>query len=151
MADAPSIASALAPGVALTSAVIYWANLQGRLDTISGRVRGLNAELRGSVVDGSPRALSIDRQVSMLSRRLRVLHVGVVLSVVTLVAFLGASAVLFVAPPTISTRETLAAALFMLGLATFGGSLMTTLWEMLWSRRSLDEDIAGSRPAPPTP
>ncbi len=146
MADAPSIASALAPGVALTSAVIYWANLQGRLDTISARVRGLNAELRASVVDGSPRALSVERQVHMLSRRLRVLHVGVVLSVVTLVAFLGTSAVLFVAPSAFAARDSVAASMFMLGLATFGASLMTTLWEMLWSRRSLDEDIAGSRP-----
>ena len=150
MAD-PSIASALAPGVALTSAVIYWANLQGRLDTISGRVRGLNAELRGGIVEGSARAGSIERQVNMLSRRLRVLHGGVVLSVVTLMAFLCSSAVLFVAPATFTARDTLAETLFMLGLGTFGGSLMTTLWEMLWSRRSIDEDIAGSRPAPPTP
>ena len=144
------MASALAPGVALTSAVIYWANLQGRLDTISARVRGLNAELRGGLVENSPRATSVGRQVQMLSRRLRVLHGGVVLSVVTLVAFLGASAVLFVAPSTFAARDTFAETLFMVGLATFVGSLMTTLWEMLWSRRSIDEDIAGSRPAPPT-
>src|SRR5262245_2101664 len=89
------LGSALAPGVALTSVVIYWANLQTRLDAISSRVRGLNSESRGAV-KGSPRALSVARQVAMLSHRSRVLHVGVVLSVVALVGFLGASAALFV-------------------------------------------------------
>ncbi|HVZ74538.1 MAG TPA: DUF2721 domain-containing protein [Polyangia bacterium] len=148
MSDPTSITSALAPGVALTSAVIYWANLQGRLDTISGRVRGLNAELRGSVA-GTPRTVSIERQIGMLSRRLRVLHKGVVLSVVTLIAFLVSSAVLFVFAPTFPPRQAMAEALFLLGLATFGGSLGTMLWEMLWSRLSLEEDIAGSRPRPP--
>src|SRR5258706_8276637 len=104
MSDPSSMTSALAPGVALTSAVIYWANLQGRLDTISGRVRGLNAELRALTAD-APRVASIERQVVMLSRRLRVLHKGVVLSVVTLIAFLGASALVFVLPAAFGARD----------------------------------------------
>jgi Protein of unknown function (DUF2721) len=144
MADS-NMTSALAPGVALTSAVIYWANLQGRLDTISGRVRTLNTELRNGVA-GSHRALSIARQVQMMSARSRVLHAGVVMSVVTLVAFLGSSAVVFVTSVGYSAPGAFATTLFMIGLASFGLSLMTTLWEMLWARRSLDEDIAGSRP-----
>jgi hypothetical protein len=148
MSDTP--ASALAPGVALTSAVIYWANVTGRLDTISARVRGLNAELRAAV-NGSPRARSIERQVQMLRGRSRVLHAGVILSMVTLVAFLGSSAELFMAPPTFESRDTLAAGLFIVGLISFGLSLMTTLWEMLWARRSLDEDIASSKPPPSPP
>jgi hypothetical protein len=145
MSDPSSMTSALAPGVALTSAVIYWANLQGRLDTISGRVRGLNAELR-ALSAAEPRVASIERQVVMLSRRLRVLHKGVVLSVMTLIAFLGASVVMFTLPASAGAREAIGASLFIFGLATFGASLGTMLWEMLWSRRSLDEDIAGSRP-----
>lgn len=147
MPNPSALNSVLAPGVALTSAVIYWANLQGRLDSISGRVRALNTELRADV-DGSPRALSVGRQVAMLKGRSRVLHVGVVLSVVTLVTFLGSSAVLFVASGESTGRKAFAIALFMTGLATFGLSLATTLWEMLWARRSLDEDIASSLPAP---
>jgi NCAIR mutase (PurE)-related protein len=108
-------------------------------------VRALNTELRNGVA-GSHRALSIERQVQMLSRRSGVLHAGVVLSVVTLVAFLGSSAVVFVTSVGYSTPGAFATMLFMLGLTSFGASLMTTLGEMLWARRSLDEDIAGSRP-----
>jgi uncharacterized protein DUF2721 len=149
MPDPSTLSSVLAPGVALTSAVIYWANLQGRLDAISTRVRALNGELRG-LVEGAPRALSVQRQVSMLNRRSQVLHAGVVLSVVTVVAFLGSTAVLFVALAAARQSDGLATVLFMTGLASFGVSLATTLWEMLWARRSLDEDIAGSPPAPRT-
>lgn len=141
MTDPASAASALAPGVALTSAVIYWANLQGRLDTISMRVRNLNAELRASAA-ASPRTRSVQKQVGMLRGRSHVLHVGVIFSVMTLVAFLGSSAVLFFA----QGREHLAAMLFMSGMLTFGLSLITTLWEMLWARRSLDEDVDSSHP-----
>jgi hypothetical protein len=151
VADTSSIASALAPGVALTSAVIYWANLQGRLDTIAGRVRGLNAELRAETA-GSPRAQSVELQVQMLARRSRVIHAGVVLSVLALVGFLGSSAVLFIALGIGSggLARVLATTLFMLGLSALGASLLTTLWEMLWARRSLDEDIRSSRPLGPS-
>jgi hypothetical protein len=140
------MASAVAPGVALTSAIIYWAHLQGRLDTIAGRVRSLNSELRGSV-EGGARVASVQRQVAMLSRRSRVLHAGVLLAVLALVGFLGSSAVAFV---TTGGREypTLTRALFMLGLGAFGMSLLPALWEMLWAVRSLQEDIDSSKPAP---
>jgi hypothetical protein len=147
VADTSTIASALAPGVALTSAVIYWANLQSRLDNIAIRVRGLNSELRGET-QGSLRADSIQRQVSMLSRRSRVLHVGVVLSVVALVGFLGSSAVLFIALAHFHVGSIFATLLFMLALGSFGASLFTTLWEMLSAYRSLEEDIRSSRPRP---
>jgi hypothetical protein len=140
------MASALAPGVALTSAAIYWANLQGRLDTIAGRVRSLNTELRGET-EGTARAQSITRQVAMLSHRSHVLHFGVILSVLALVGFLGSSAVVFVASGR-PVPSALASGLFMLGLGAFGLSLLTTLWEMLWARRSLDDDIASSRAQP---
>jgi hypothetical protein len=145
VADAATVGSALAPGVALTSAVIYWANLQSRLDAISSRVRGLNAELRGAI-KGSPRALSVGRQVAMLSLRSSVLHVGVVLSVVALVGFLASSAVLFISLHGPAAGQEVAAAMFMGGLGAFGASLSTTLWEMLWARRSLEEDIRSSQP-----
>lgn len=150
MPDTSPLTSVLAPGVALTSAVIYWANLQGRLDSIALRVRTLNAELRG-LVEGTPRAASIVRQVEMLSHRSHVLHVGVVLSVVTLVGFLSSSALVFVVSPRYEAPRQVASGLFMLALVAMFGSLLTTLWEMLWARRSLDDDIASSRPrsAPP--
>jgi hypothetical protein len=143
--DTSAIVSALAPGVALTSAAIYWANLQSRLDGLAGRVRGLNTELRHETA-GSPRAASIMRQVSMLASRSRVLHAGVVLSVVALMGFLGSSAMLFIADGPSSAAVVVATVLFMLGLGAFGTSLVTTLWEMLWARRSLAEDIRGSVP-----
>ncbi|HVR64621.1 MAG TPA: DUF2721 domain-containing protein [Polyangia bacterium] len=148
MVDTSAIVSALAPGVALTSATIYWANLQGRLDSLSSRVRGLNAELRRET-KGSPRALSIERQVAMLSARSRVLHTGVVLSVVSLLGFLGSSAMLFIAARTPLVPTIVAVSLFLLALVAMGGSMTTTLWEMLWARRSLDEDIFSSRPRDP--
>ena len=145
MADSSAIASALAPGVALTSAVIYWANLQSRMDSLAGRVRALNAELRGEV-KGSPRAASVQLQVSMLSRRSRMLHLGVLLAVLSLVGFLASSAVLFIALARFHVGGALATILFMLGLVCFAGSAVVTLWEMLWAYRSLEEDVRSSVP-----
>jgi hypothetical protein len=147
VADTSTIASALAPGVALTSAVIYWANLQSRLDNIATRVRNLNTELRSSV-RGSPRALSVERQVEMLFQRSRVLHTGVVLSVIALIGFLGSSATLFMVLARMKIGEQLATGLFTMGLLAFGISLLPTLWEMLSAHRSLEEDVRSSRPPP---
>jgi hypothetical protein len=148
VADTSTIASALAPGVALTSAVIYWANLQSRLDNIATRVRNLNTELRSSPRE-SPRALSVERQVEMLFQRSRVLHTGVVLSVIALIGFLGSSATLFLVLARVKVGEQLATALFTMGLLAFGLSLLPTLWEMLSAHRSLEEDVRSSRPPPP--
>ena len=148
MPDTSSIASALAPGVALTSAVIYWANMQGRLDALAGKVRTLNAELRGHT-RGTPRAVSVQRQVAALTRRSRVLHASAVLSVIALVGFLGSSAVLFIALAQFQRGGAFATVLFMLGLVAFGASLLTTLWEMLWSYRTLEEDVRSSQPRGP--
>lgn len=148
MPDTSTIASALAPGVALTSAVIYWANMQSRLDALSLRVRGLNTEVR-TEHQGSPRALSLQRQVTALSRRIRVLHVGVVLSVLALIGFLGSSAVLFIALAQFQRGGSFATALFMLGLLCFGASALTALWEMLWAYRTLEEDVRSSQPRAP--
>jgi hypothetical protein len=134
--------------VALTSAVIYWANLQGRLDNLASRVRSLNTELRGET-RGSPRAVSVQHQVAELTRRSRVVHAGVVLSVLALVGFLGSSAVLFIALAQFQRGGTLATALFMVGLVAFGLSLLTTLWEMLWAYRTLEEDVRSSQPPGP--
>jgi hypothetical protein len=150
VADTPAIASALAPGVALTSAVIYWANLQGRLDTIATRVRALNAELRRET-KGSPRALSVSLQVELLFQRSRVLHAGVLLSAIALVGFLGSSAILFIVAGRLELSHTVATGLFMLGLVALAGSMLTMLWEMLWARRSLEEDVRSSRPIEPHP
>ena len=145
MADTSAITSALAPGVALTSAVIYWANLQSRLDTIAGRIRALNSELR-TETEGSRRAESVMRQIQLLFRRSQVLHVGVVLSIVALVGFLGSSAMLFIAVGAVHVGNVPATAAFMIGLGGFGASLFSSLWEMLWARRSLEEDVRSSSP-----
>jgi hypothetical protein len=150
VADTSVIASSLAPGVALTSAVIYWANLQGRLDNLSSRVRSLNTELRATVA-AAPRALSIERQVEMLTRRSRVLHAGVVLAVAALLGFLASSAVLFVTLGRHGAGVVAATVLFMVGLGALGISLALSLWEMLWSYRSLEEDVRSSRPLPGPP
>ena len=144
MTDTATIATALAPGVALTSAVIYWANLQSRLDALATRVRSLNAELR-TEPKGSARAASVALQVDLLTHRSRVLHVGVVLSVIALIGFLGSSAALYIAVGQLHLGSTLATTLFMIGLTAFAVSLLPTLWEMLWARRSLDEDVRSSR------
>src|SRR5580765_6076350 len=104
------------------------------MDSLALRVRGLNRELREDF-QGSPRALSIQRQVAMLTKRSRVLHVGVVLSVMALICFLGASAILFIALARFHLGGALATALFMVGLVCFGASAVVTLWEMLWAYR----------------
>src|SRR4051794_10821283 len=115
------------------------------MDSLAGRVRGLNAEMRKES-RGSARALSVERQVAMLSKRSRVLHAGVVLSVVALIGFLGATAILFITLAHFHVGGALATALFMLGLGAFGTSALITLWEMLWAYRSLEEDVRSSVP-----
>jgi Protein of unknown function (DUF2721) len=145
VADAGALNSVLAPGVALTSVVIYWANLQSRLDTIAQRVRSLNAELR-TEVDGSERASSVQRQVEMLFRRTRALHLAVLLSIVALIGFLASSAILFIVEGPDPRARWVAAGLFILGLATFGASLVAMFWEILWARLSLEEDVRSSHP-----
>lgn len=146
-ADVHAAASALTPGVALTSAVLYWANLQSRLSAVSNRLRALNKELR-TLVEGAPRTVSVSKQVGVFLHRMRLLHNAVVLSVVTLVALLIASAVTFVAPHGLLPRRALTKGAFVAGLLTFGLSLSATLWEMLLARAALDEDVATSGPLP---
>ena len=137
--------TALTPGVALTSAVLYWANLQSRLNAVSNRLRALNAERR-ELVEGTPRASSVARQVEVFLRRTRVLHGAVILAVMTLVAFLISSAALFVAPREFVLRRAMATWAFIVGLTTFGASLSATLGEMWLARDALDEDVAASPP-----
>ena len=144
MTDVSVIVAALTPGVALTSAVLYWANLQSRLDALAQRTRMLNAELRAAS-QPSQRTESVARQVQMLITRTRVLHMGVVLSVVALIGFIGSSAALFANAAASNVSDWIAPRLFMVGLGAFGSSLLTTLWEMLWARRSLEEDVRSSR------
>jgi hypothetical protein len=127
--------------------VIYWANLQSRLNSVSIRLRDLNAELRG-LVEGAPRAMSVAKQIEVFVRRARVLHGAVVISVATLVAFLISSAALFVLPYEIALRRGVATGAFIVGLGAFGASLGATLWEMLLARAGLDEDVATSGPQP---
>jgi hypothetical protein len=146
MPDAAT-SSALTPGVALTSAVIYWANLQSRLSAVSNRLRDLDAELR-DLVEGAPRAASVAMQIKVFLHRTRVLHIAVVLSVATLVAFLLSSAALFVVPHGMLLRRGLATGAFILGLATFGASVAATLWEMLLARAALENDVTASTARP---
>jgi hypothetical protein len=87
--------------------------------------------------------------VEMLTTRSRVLHVGVVLSVIALIGFLGSSAILFIALARFHLGGSLATALFMMGLVAFGTSALVTLWEMLWAYRSLEEDVRSSVPRDP--
>jgi hypothetical protein len=142
-----TMSTALTPGVALTSAVIYWANLQARLSAVSDRLRTLNAELR-NLAEGAPRTAGVRRQIKVFVHRIHVLHNAVVLSVVMLVAFVIASAALFLAPREVVLRRALASGAFYVGLATFAASLGATLWEMLLARQTLDTDVATSAPRP---
>jgi hypothetical protein len=82
----------------------------------------------------------------MLTKRSRVLHTGVVLSVVALIGFLASSAILFIALARFHVGGTLATVLFTLGLVCFAASAVVTLWEMLWAYRSLEEDVRSSAP-----
>jgi hypothetical protein len=139
--------SALTPGVALTSVVIFWGSLQARLNAASDRLRTLNAELR-DLVEGAARTVSVAHQIKVFVRRTRVLHGAVLMSVATMVAFLISSAGLFLVPHEIEMGRRLATQAFIVGLATFGASLGMTLWEMLLARDALDHDVAASAPRP---
>jgi hypothetical protein len=144
----PEVAtSALTPGVALTSVVIYWGSLQSRLNGVSDRLRSLNTEMR-DLVEGAARTVAVAHQVKVLVRRTRVLHGAAIMSVATMVAFLVSSAALFLVPHEIELRRRLATQAFIIGLATFGASLAMTLWEMLLARAALETDVAASQPRP---
>lgn len=97
--QASVIMQALAPGVALTSMIFYYGNLQQRLFFTVSTIRRLNEEARQLRAEGGRqkgRMESIRRQVEMLIRRLRdirhavlFVYVGFFSQILTILCLLG--------------------------------------------------------------
>ena len=96
-----TIMQALAPGVALTSMIFYYGNLQSRMIFTVETIRTLNREARqlqaAPPADADERIESIRWQVEFLSRRFRNIHQAMLLVyggfgsfIITIVALLTA-------------------------------------------------------------
>lgn len=144
-----TIMQALAPGVALTSMIFYYGNLQSRMIFTVETIRSLNREARqlqaGDPADGESRIESIRWQVEFLSRRFRNIHHAMLLVyggfgsfIVTIVALLAAG-VFFV--PALNA---LAIFTFTLGFVCMGAATLISSQELRLAQMTIMEDIGSS-------
>lgn len=143
------IASALAPGIALTSVIFYNTSLQNRFTYISSRIRDLNREARDLAERGTPRAAarlrSVHAQVALFTRRslairrcILIVYGGFFCFIVTILMLLvsrgKADSFLGFLPLTA----------FALGLLALACAVLISIREMSLSHRTLLLDIADS-------
>jgi hypothetical protein len=147
--DTNVIMQALAPGVALTSMIFYYGNLQSRMVFTVETIRALNREARelqapGAIRDDA-RVDSIRWQVEFLARRFRNIHQAMLLVyggfgslIVTIVALLVMR--VFQAQAV----STLALVTFTMGLAFMGAATIVSSRELRLARKTILEDIDSS-------
>jgi hypothetical protein len=145
-----AILHALAPGIALNSAIFYNSSLQGRFLYITARARDLNKEAREYVRAGHDdplRMSSLRMQVMALTgrahqirRAILVVYCSLCCFILTILALLGGA----VSP--VPGNDVLALIVFGLGFILMGCSTLLSLREMAMSQRTLDEDIRSSFP-----
>lgn len=154
--DTNAIMQALAPGVALTSMIFYYGNLQSRMVFTVETIRALNREARelqspGATIDET-RANSIRWQVGFLSRRFRNIHHAMLLVycgfgslIVTIVALL---MMRVLQAPALSAFALIT---FTLGLALMGAATVISSRELRLARKTIIEDIESSHKWAATP
>lgn len=144
-----AIMGALAPGVALSSGVLFSSTLQARYLALAQGARELNAEARQHVLEHGPeldlRMRSVRRQVEALAKRCEVIRRTVVAVNGGMFGFIVTILLLFLEGvfPGVMPKS--------LPLATFGGGLvvlaiacLSTAGELAISQRTLWEDIRTS-------
>jgi hypothetical protein len=137
-----SIVSALAPGVALTSAIFYANGLATRFGQISVRVRDLNREARSLAPGPSPRYESIRWQVQLLTRRARILQRAIISAYLALLALILTTVLLLVTSYLGLERALfLPFGTFSVGLALLAVAMVISLTELSLSSRTLVEDV----------
>jgi hypothetical protein len=143
-----AILQALAPGIALNSAIFYCTSLQNRFLYITARARDLNKEARE--LEGNPRRLdSVRRQVDSMTKRARAIKRVIVLVYCALCCFiLTILGLLASALMTVPGGGAPALAVFALGFVLLATSTLISMGEMALSQRTLDEDIRSSFPEP---
>lgn len=141
MSISDAILHALAPGIALNSAIFYNSSLQNRFLYITLRARELNREAR-ELADGQEpeRLASIHRQVTAMTGRARRVRRAVVVVYTSLCSFILTILLLLLG------LELPAVLIFGLGFACLATATLISMGEMALSQRTLDEDISSSYP-----
>jgi hypothetical protein len=146
-----AILHALAPGIALNSAIFYNSSLQNRFLYITARARDLNREARDLAkgeADAAERLASIRAQVQAMTGRARQVRRAVVIVYVALCSFiLTILALLLGAAMAQPGGELAAVLLFAFGFVALATATMVSMGEMAMSQRTLDEDIRSSYPS----
>ena len=141
-----AILHALAPGIALNSAIFYNSSLQNRFLYITARCRELNAEARKlhgqTDAPALSRLASIRRQVAAMTGRARTVRRAIVLVYSGLCCFiLTILTLLAAAVAGVSAGQVFAVAVFGLGFLLVATASLVSIGEMALSQRTLDEDI----------
>ncbi|MDB5096382.1 MAG: hypothetical protein JWM80_803 [Cyanobacteria bacterium RYN_339] len=143
-----AILHALAPGIALNSAIFYNSSLQNRFLYITARARDLNREARDLAKaegDVTVRLASIRTQVDAMTKRARAVRRAVVIVYCALSSFiLTILALLLQAVTRVPGGELAALLLFAAGFVALATATLVSMGEMALSQRTLDEDIRSS-------
>lgn len=148
----PEIASALTPGVALTSCILHHSSLHQRYQGTSARIRGLNGEARELALRLPPeigriRLRSIRIQVELFLRRALLIRRSILVSYVALIAFMVTIAELLAFDYyDVSTGRVIANVTFAIAIACFAISILISASEVYVTKDTLVEDIRTSLP-----
>lgn len=140
------IAQAVAPGVALTSGIIYYNSLQSRLNVVTSRVRDLNREARAIQVKTTPERLRLESvrwQVDSLTHRAHLLQKAVIAVYFGILGFILSIGELLVMGVYDAERDFIRLANITFGVGLLGilVGMCMSLFEMYFSNRTLVEDV----------
>ena len=154
--DSSAIMQALAPGVALTSAIFYYGNLQSRMIFTVDTIRRLNAEARELQAQASPvhdsRLQSLQWQVNFLKRRFVGIHNAILIVYTAFASFILTIMALLL--KSVLQVEALSVVGIVMFSAGFGCMALATVFssrEIRLSRKTIMEDIESSYQWAPQP
>lgn len=154
--ESTAIMQALAPGVALTSSIFYYGNLQARMVFTVETIRSLNCEARDIQANdpaaGEARLTSIRWQVDFLARRFQNIHHAMLSVYCGFGSFIATIVVLLLVGifPDIPL-STLALFTFTIGLGCIGAATVISSQELRLARQTILEDIDSSHQWAPPP
>lgn len=143
-----AIANSLAPGLALSSGIIFANSLLTRTSVVSSRVRDLNKEaraLRASSPVNEARLACIRLQVDLLLRRARIIQRAVLCSFAGVVCFITTILeLLLFGFINVGADTAVAPVTFAAGLVSVGAAMLLSFSEMTLSSDTLEMDIESS-------
>ena len=154
--ESTAIMQALAPGVALTSSIFYYGNLQSRMVFTVETIRSLNREARelqaADPAASEARLTSIRWQVDFVARRFQGIHQAMLCVYGGFGSFIATIVILLLVGliPNLP-MSTLAVVTFTLGLACIGAATVISSRELRLARKTILEDIDSSYHWAPPP